>query len=317
MKKLIILFLLIFSCNNAFALEEGETAKLYVVDGDYINGQVIDATGYTYGIAMDTPGVAHITDTVVMNAGTGFMTGDARHGDGRGVYVTGPGAILKVRHVTSQNNTEDGYRVNHGGMLYVISSVAANNLKNGFFVGTGGSMLMEDGSAWGNLYGFMSANGFLKADIWESHFYQNKNQGMQLIDGQEVNIHNSFVYDNNTEDGVAFGKFGEGNFGGISVHGTKKVTITNTEIYNNVSRGFFGNSDSTFKDYPARIHIEGGKITGHGDESVISQGDSVITIINTALEGKCYEEVDPGGNGKIGIITVDGEAVTSGEDCVE
>lgn len=311
MKKLVIIFILLISCNVAFA----ETAKLYVKDGDYLDGVVIDATGFTHGVEMNTPGTAYLVNSKVMNAGT-FLTGngtDVSHGDGRGIVVTGAGAILYVTNTESMNNSEDGYRVNHGGKLILDTAIARGNTKNGFFVGTGGTMEMVNSSAMDNQYGFMGANGFLTAKISGSHFFENKGQGMQIIYGESVDIVDSYVYDNNTSEGISSGSFGPGNFGGISLYGMKKVIITDTEITNNFARGFFADSNSTYNDNPTRAHLERVKITGHGDDGIISRGDSVITIINSTLEGKCFEETDKGNDGTIGIITVDGKAVISTE----
>lgn len=316
MKKLLILFILIFNSNVAFA---EDTAKIYIKAGQTINGAVIDATGYTHGIEMNEPGEAWIKNTQVGNAGTpDFLTADGRHGDGRGIVVTGAGAILHVYDTTSMNNSEDGFRVINGGTLILHNAVARANKKIGFFAGEGGTIQLVDSSAMYNLYGFMATSGFLTAKITRGIFFGNKNQGVQIGEGEKVTMEGSYIYDNNTSKGSTVDD-SDGtviyDYGGMSVSGVKEVRITDTEIYDNHSRGFFANSDSTESDDPVRVHIEGGKITGHGDESVISKGDSVITIISTRLGGKCYEEADAGNDGNVGSITVDGQGVTSGDPC--
>ena len=124
MKKLVILFILILSSNSAFAQTPSESARWYIEPGQRFVGLNLDATGYLHGVEMNKPGKAWIIDSKIINAGTGFVTDDGRHGDGRGIVVSVAGAELVVINTESNNNSEDGYRAINGGKISILNSDA-------------------------------------------------------------------------------------------------------------------------------------------------------------------------------------------------
>jgi len=305
MKILITVFVFLFSSNIVFA-DTG--AKLYLKDGDQIIDQTIDATGFMHGIEMNVPGTAYLINVTVENAGTSFVTADGRHGDGRGVVATGAGVHIIVLNSHSKDNSEDGFRVNHGATLTIINSKASGNKKIGYFAGTDGTMIVNGSDGYDNLYGLLGANRFLTMTINGSRFYSNRNEGIQVINGQSVNITTSAITSNNTD------KKTNEDYGGVSIFGVKNVTIQNSTITGNYSVGIYSVSDSTEKDFPVRLHIGDTIISGNGKVGIESKGDSVVTVVGSYLDGKCLESPDPGTSGKVGIITIDGKAVVSG-DC--
>jgi len=306
--KTLIMALIIFICSATLSFADSG-AKLYLKDGDTIKGQTIDATGFKHGIEMNVPGTAYLINVTVKNAGTpGFLTADGRHGDGRGVVATGKGVHIIVLNSHSKDNSEDGFRVNHGAKLTIINSKASGNKKIGYFAGTNGTMIVNGSEAYDNLYGLLGANRFIRMDVNGGKFYSNRNEGIQVINGQTVNITTSSIMNNNTD------KKTNEDYGGVSIFGVKSVIIQNSTITGNYSVGIYSVSDSTEKDSPVRLHVGDTIISGNGKVGIESKGDSVVTVIDSYLEGKCLESADPGTSGKVGIITVDGKAIVSG-DC--
>lgn len=306
MKKLIILFILILSSTTAFAADP--TAKRYIKDGETIRDMIIDATGYTHGIEMNTPGTAWIRNVQIKNAGTpGYLTEDGRHGDGIGVVVSGAGAHLIVFKSKAISNSEDGFRAINGGKLTIMDGVANRNGKNGFFVGTGSTLTLTDGIGSRNMYGIMGGPGFLSVNISDSEFMGNKNQGIHFVQGDIVDIKNTRIHDNNTDKVVDM------DYGGMAIFGVKEVDIYDSSIVDNYKAGIFSDSDGAYNDAPTRVFMKKVIIEGNGDIAVTSRGNSVVTIIDSAstVTGKCLEEADLLDPSSVGIITVDGDAVTS------
>ncbi len=298
MKKIAIIFIFLLSSNIAFAQT---TVKRYLKNGDHIAGETIDATGFTHGVEMRVPGTAWISNSIVKNANTNGK-------DGRGIVASGVGSKIIIFNTQSNNNTEDGYRSINGGELTIAISSANNNGKNGFFAGKNSKMHLSNITATGNKYGVMGAENFEEIVISNSNLDGNTAQGMQLIQGDLLSVTDSFIKGNNTSQ-----QMGE-DFGGVAVYGVLNASISRTEISGNFSSGFFADSDTTYNDDPSRVFLEEVIIANNGPEGVKSRGDSIVTIINSQLEGLCLEEPDPKA-GTLGIITVNGEGVLSGQDC--
>jgi len=325
MKKFIIVFVLLVSSSfaqaqvlipqplqparlNSVPLALQEAAKIYLTDGQILTNQTVNANGYMHGIEMNVPGTAYLINVGVENAGSGFVTADQRHGDGRGVVASVPGAHIIVTNGYSNNNSEDGYRAAGGGKITIINSQASGNLKNGFFAGVGGTMVISGGQAFNNLYGAMGANGFLTMEINGGNYYQNKNQGLHIIEGEEVIISGTTMTNNNTSNSQ-----GE-NYGGMSIFGVKDVKITGTEIDGNFSSGLYVESNTAYNDAPVRVTIEDSTITNNGTQGIKSFGDSQVTITTSTLEGLCIESADPF-TGQLGIIYVNGASVDGSSTC--
>lgn len=326
MKKLFIVLILLLSSSFAHAqrmsiappdntessreavplvLQDG--AKIYLTPGQVLLNQTVNANGYMHGIEMNVPGTAYLINVGVENAGTGFVTADQRHGDGRGIVASVPGAHIIVTGGYSNNNSEDGYRATNGGKITIIGSEASGNGKLGFFVGAGSDMVVTNGDAHDNIYGAMGANSFLALEINGGNYYNNSGQGVQVSRGEEFTILNATINDNGSAGSVDFA-------GGIAVFSVGNVEITDTVIKDNFATGVFVESNTTFNDQPVRVNIEGSTIMNNGTQGIFSFGDSQVSITSSTLEGLCVEAADAT-TGLMGIITVDGVGVDGSSAC--
>jgi len=75
MKKLLIVFVLLFSANIAFAGSSTE-AKLIIHPGEHLKDITVDGSGFNCGILMKEAGRATLTNVKVINTGTGVRTDD-------------------------------------------------------------------------------------------------------------------------------------------------------------------------------------------------------------------------------------------------
>jgi len=255
------------------------------------------------------PGTAYLINVGVENAGTGFVTADLRHGDGRGIVASVPGAHIIVTNGYSKNNSEDGYRATNGGKITITGSEVSGNGKLGFFVGTGSEMVINNGNAHDNIYGAMGANGFLSLEINGGNYYNNSGQGIQVTRGEGATILNATITGNGPDDFE-----GANNAGGIGIFGVKNVEISNTVIKDNIPVGVYSESWTEFNDPPVRVNIEGSIVTNNGPQGISSYGDSQVTISTSALDGLCIETADAT-TGQVGIITVDGVGVDGSSTC--
>jgi len=306
-KKLAIIFIVLFCSTIAFAEDSQTRAKIYLKAGDRLKNLEIDATGFKHGIEMNEPGTAYIINTTVKNAGTDFVTDDGKHGDGIGIIAIGAGSHIHIYNSKSKKNSEDGFRAIDGGRLTIVKSKALQNDKNGFYVGAGSSMELTDSQSYSNRFGFMAANDFLNVELKWNLIHSNKDQGMQLIDGESATIANSIIYDNNSSNVESI------DYGGVAIFGVKVVTMTDTSISGNGYTGLLVDTDTSYLDHPVRMTIENSVIKNNGDIGIISRGDSIVHITSSELTGQCLEEPDMH-TGEVGIITYNGVTVDPG-DC--
>jgi len=283
-------------------------AKIYLTDGQVLSNITIDATGFMHGVEMATPGKATLENVRVINAGTpGFLTPDGRHGDGRGVVVSHAGAHIDVIGGSSNDNSEDGYRVIQGSMnLFNVEAV--NNGKNGAFVGSGGDLYSFKSNFYDNKYGVLGAGGFKAIRLYYGSYHNNLNEGIHVIEGEFFTLYSAQVNNNNTVEEQSEDR------GGISIFGVQKVHIEGTEVIGNYASGIFATSDTRYHDSPVRAEILNSNIRNNGEASITSRGNSQITISGGDRDGKCLELPDAVSN-QMGIITVDGEGVDGNSDC--
>lgn len=305
-KVLLAVLVLLTSVNICFAFVpvekvETEKAKIYLQPGQHLHGVHIDATGFAHGIEMNVPGTAYVTNVNVMNAGKGGI-------NGRGILAHGPGVHIIVNGSLSINNSEDGFRAMNGAKMTILNSRAANNRRMGFFVGAGSSMYLNNTDSVNNEYGMMGVEEFVDITIEGSRFFENTRQGLNFWEGNDLTISNTTIRDNGVVEDHSIG---------IVLLGIKNAVIKDTKILNNPSKGVYASTDSIdivtpsgkLED-PTRVLMERVTITG-SPIAAYADGDSVITILNSTLEGSCEEVQDIAGGPIFGIITVDGKAVVN------
>lgn len=322
MKRLLIVLVLFLIPNICFAFTPihkiaSETAKIYLQPGDHLHDVQIDATGFAHGIEMNVAGTAYVTNVTVRNAG------QAGKNNGRGIIAFGGGVHIIINGTLSANNSEDGFRAINGAKMTIINSRAANNGVLGFFIGAGSAMDLINSTAVNSEHGVMGVEEFTDINITGGEFYENSLQGLQFWEGDNLTITQASVHNNGPRIIATEQLGGITNFGGIALHGVKNAKITDTYITDNYQIGMIAASNSIHPawspeepvDAPTRLLMERVQITGHPKVAVLAEGDSVVTILNSTLEGSCLEEQDVGGTNHWGIITVDGKDVEDDGVC--
>lgn len=322
MKKLLIVLVLFLIPNICFAFTPihkiaSETAKIYLQPGQHLHDVIIDATGFAHGIEMNVPGAAYVTNVTVRNAG------QAGKNNGRGIIAFGAGVHIIINGTLSENNSEDGFRAINGAKMTIINSRAANNKVIGFFIGAGSAMDLVNSTAVNSEHGVMGVEEFTDINITGGEFYKNSFQGLQFWEGDNLQITHAAVHDNGPRVITTNQLGGTTNYGGIALHGIKNAKISDTYITDNYQMGMIAASNSIHPDWkleepvdaPTRLLMERVQITGHPKVAVLAEGDSVVTILDSFLEGSCLEEQDVGGSDHWGIITVDGKPVLEDGIC--
>jgi len=318
--SLMIAFILLLSPNMVFAQTTqicggGECAKLYLSDGQILSDMTIDATDFMHGVEMNVPGTAYLINVVVKNAGSSDPRRQFGRGDGRGVVVTGPGARIVVNGGSSNNNSEDGYRASLGGELVITGASANNNVKIGFFAGVDSTMSINDGNASGNQYGVMGKK-FTNITIHGGKYQNNTFQGMQLVQGKTFLMDNNAILLDNGGDTAA----PDAPWAGIAIFGVKDAMIIGASITRNKGGGILAVSDTKFMDVPTHLRMDSVTISNNagvagGGTAIEAQGDTLIEVYNSQLNGKCIETIDVSGGFDVGVIKVEGEEVPGDQDC--